>query len=270
MTKTMTKPTVFKRSMQGCSYELHLSDNKQFLSKVREEIDLFLFSPPYNIGSKSPAMITDRRNGGYDAKSYRGITDYPDTLPEPIYQAQQVEILKHCAQLLSENGVIVYNHKNRYKNGILSTPYEWLSKTGLNIIHEITWDRGSTHENGRSHPRPIDEKLFVLSGSSKSFYAPRHCSKQELENVSTVWRIPPQRDNLHNAAFPLELALQIVKLYSPKGGLVSDIYSGSGTTMIASFLTGRNFVGCEILQKYFATAIERFALTKNKINEYSY
>jgi len=55
---------------------------------------LFLWSPPYNIGSKGPR--NDKMRGKeqkYSSKAFRAITDYPDDLPEEKYQKQQADAL---------------------------------------------------------------------------------------------------------------------------------------------------------------------------------
>jgi DNA modification methylase len=166
--------------------------------------------------------------------------------------------------LLKPGGVLVYNHKNRYKNHKLIRPTVWLDKTNADHMHEFVWDRGSTHENGRTHPHPVTEQLYVLTKKGeRGFYAPAF--DKSIENPSVVWRINRQKENLHNAAFPLELAEKVVSLYSPKGGLVSDVYSGSGTTMLACANLGRSFIGCEQLQKNFDISISRFLKSQSNI-----
>lgn len=43
----------------------------------------------------------------------------------------------------------------------------------------------------------------------------------------------------------------------PPGGLVFDPFTGSGSTALACFRTGRRFLGCEIDERYFRAAVER-------------
>lgn len=251
----------YQKTFKGQTFELYCVDNKCFLEKFLniKKPDLFFFSPPYNIGSNSDVKITNRRIGGYDSKSFRGITDYKDNMSEYDYQQNQIFTLNTCSVKLNDGGCIIYNHKNRYKNNRIISPLEWIFKTKLELSQEIIWDRKSTHENGRTHPRPVDERLYALTNKwNNTFYAPKFANRNELMNPSTIWRINKQAENIHNAAFPLELAREVVKYYCKPNGVVSDIYSGSGTTMIASLLEGKNFVGCELLETNFYLSIERF------------
>lgn len=246
----------YSKTINGLSYVLKNGDNRALIEKIGAP-DLYFFSPPYNIGSKCEQKITNRKNGGYDAKSYRSITDYPDNLPEDEYQRQQIEILNLCGQNLAKDGCIVYNHKNRYKNGRMISPHVWIDKTNLELVTEVTWNRRSTHENGRTHPRPIEEKLYILTMRGfKPYYGPRF--DKTMKNITTILEINKQTDNIHNAAFPIELASVVIEYFCKPRGTVCDIYSGSGTTMCAAYMRKRNFIGSELLSDYFNLSVERF------------
>ncbi len=49
-----------------------------------------------------------------------------------------------------------------------------------------------------------------------------------------------------SAAFPLELAYRLIQMYSIYGDKILDPFLGTGTTMIASIISGRNSIGIEI------------------------
>jgi site-specific DNA-methyltransferase (adenine-specific) len=54
----------------------------------------------------------------------------------------------------------------------------------------------------------------------------------------------------------------------PEGGTVLDPFMGSGTTAIASYKHGRNFMGFDLNQKYVDVANKRisdFKLSKNEM-----
>ena len=72
-------------------------------------------------------------------------------------------------------------------------------------------------------------------------------TKQERQEwFRGVWRLSPERQNGHQAMFPVELARRLVKMYSFHGETVLDPFLGSGTTSQAAKETGRNSIGFEI------------------------
>jgi DNA modification methylase len=66
---------------------------------------------------------------------------------------------------------------------------------------------------------------------------------------TNVWRIQPNTNSKHPAAFPKELAQKVNSYYSFKGDVVLDPFAGSGTVGAAAGL-GRRFVLFEISPEY--------------------
>ncbi len=219
--------------------------------------DLILTSPPYNIGSQSPAK-TGTRNAIaklYDAKSYRGIREYPDSMPENEYQESQIKFLRWAAKHLNENGVVVYNHKPRRKNNQLIHPMTWFMKVPqLTLIEEIIWDRGSTHNHSNRMMWQQTERLYIFRRTDSGY--PLH-NTDKLNYRSDIWRLNRAKINGHNAPFPLDLAINCIETWSNKGSTVLDPYTGSGTTAIAAYKTDRNFFGSEIIPEYYEQATKR-------------
>ena len=236
---------------KSTTIDLRLGSFDEILSDVKA--DLIVTSPPYNIGSKSPKRITDRKNGGYDAKSYGSIEGYPDNMPEADYQDSQVAFLKWAYDHLTNDGVLVYNHKPRRMNNQLIHPMQWFMRVPeLKLIEEVIWDRGSTHQHSVKMMWPHTERLYVFR---KGKYPLNN--RQGLNFRSDVWRIPPDTKNVHAAPFPEALARGIIQAWSSPGMTVCDPYSGSGTTAVACVQTGRNFVGSEKLGKYYSKSMKR-------------
>ena len=77
----------------------------------------------------------------------------------------------------------------------------------------------------------------------------------EERNVwfSDVWEVKGTKQNLQklntrerSAAYPFEIPFRLINMFSQKGDIVLDPFLGTGTTMQAAILTGRNSCGYDI------------------------
>jgi site-specific DNA-methyltransferase (adenine-specific) len=116
---------------------------------------------------------------------------------------------------------------------------------------------------------------YVDSGSAARFFYCAKASKSErnkgLEgfDVKTVndgrdtpidnafQRGETPRANIHPTVKPVKLMQYLVRLVTPKGGTVLDLFTGSGTTGIACKLEGFEFIGIEREQEYVDIAQAR-------------
>lgn len=222
---------------------------------------LILTSPPYNIGSKSPRKYGQRKEGKCDPKSYGGVTGYHDALPEDVYQRQQVDFFLWAAAHLTDDGVLVYNHKPRRKNGAMIHPAQWFLRPEvarvLTLMEEITWDRGSTHNHSNKMMWNHSERLYVFRPSDGAYPL---VNTADLPQRSDVWRINrPTTTGGHACPFPIELVDAAILAWSNPGDVVCDPYTGSGTTAVAAARAGRVFVGAEKLDEYHRLSVDRVA-----------
>ena len=67
------------------------------------------------------------------------------------------------------------------------------------------------------------------------------------------------RANFHPTVKPLSLMRYLVRLVTPKGGVVLDPFMGSGSTGCAAVREGFDFVGIDITPEYVAIAQKRIA-----------
>ena len=59
----------------------------------------------------------------------------------------------------------------------------------------------------------------------------------------------------HSAAFPKELPSWFIRLFTDEGDTVLDPFMGSGTTCVAAYELGRNYVGIELKDEYYRQAL---------------
>lgn len=244
-----------RRGLGKAEVAIRAGNYRDVLTDV--QANLIFTSPPYNIGSKAPRQDGFRKLGKFDPKSYGAIRDYPDNVPEDVYQNQQVAFLIWAAGHLSADGVLVYNHKPRRRNGAMIHPGEWFLRDEvrkrLTLVEEVIWDRGSTHNHAPGLIWPHTERLYVFRRSDGIY---RFRNSAELPHRCDIWRIPLSgRTNEHACPFPLALARSVILAWSRPGDLVCDPYLGSGTTAVAAQALGRAFVGSEILPKYVEQAM---------------
>jgi DNA modification methylase len=64
---------------------------------------------------------------------------------------------------------------------------------------------------------------------------------------------------LHPTVKPVALVADALQDVTRRGDLVFDMFSGSGTTLIAAERTGRKFRGCDIDPAYVDVAVERWS-----------
>ena len=87
----------------------------------------------------------------------------------------------------------------------------------------------------RNHPdREIIEASKISDGYEKT----------------NIWRIQPNTNSKHPAAFPKELAEKVIRYYSFQNDVVLDPFAGSGTVGAAAASLNRRFVLFEINEKY--------------------
>jgi len=60
----------------------------------------------------------------------------------------------------------------------------------------------------------------------------------------------------HSAAFPKELPSWFIKLFTQEDDIVLDPFAGSGTTCMAAYELGRNYVGIELKDELPASPVE--------------
>lgn len=70
-------------------------------------------------------------------------------------------------------------------------------------------------------------------------------------NVETI------KGNKHPAVFPVKVVEQLIRLLTPKGGVILDPFSGSGTTAFAAQRVERHYIGVEIDPEYHAYSVQR-------------
>ena len=144
-------------------------------------------------------------------------------------------------------------------------PITWISQSNWVIRQEIIWDRMIAANIRDWRFWQVDERIYwLIKPKENNTIGEELLSKHAL--LTSIWRFPPERNNLHPAPFPIELPTRIIySVLNESNGVVIDPYSGSGTTLVASKLLEKNFIGIEISEEYIKQSLERL---ENSNKEY--
>ncbi len=212
-----------------------------------DSVDVGVTSPPYNKGEKQKGWLV--KNVVYNAVN--------DKKSEPDYQLEQIQVLNELYRIIKPGGSFFYNHKTRWDIGIMSHPMQWLMKTDWLVRQEIVWDRMIAANIRGWRFWQVDERIYWLyKPKDKNNIGVELQSKHAL--LTSIWRFPPERKNPHPAPFPLALPARVIhSILNESEGVVIDPYSGSGTTLVAAKLLGKQYIGIDISDDYIAHAHSR-------------
>lgn len=235
-----------------------VGDALRVLREIPSEIvDMGVTSPPYNKGENKKGWLV--KNVKYN--------DSTDKLPENEYQENQIAVLNELFRMTKPGGSFFYNHKLRWERGVLLHPMDWLRKTKWTIRQEIIWDRKIAANIRGWRFWQVEERIYWL-------YKPigKHLIGGELKPkhalVTSIWRFPPEQNNIHPAPFPLVLPVRaIYSIMDDNKGIIIDPYCGSGTTLVAAKLLGHDYVGIEVSKEYADFAEARILNCENERKE---
>ena len=109
----------------------------------------------------------------------------------------------------------------------------------------------------KTNPSPMNGQHMWLSGIECCVYGKFRGAVFNEHCKNTVWRFPTVHGKVHPTMKPVALMEMLIKASSNEGQTILDFTMGSGTTGVACVKTGRNFIGIELDEGYFAIAKKR-------------
>ncbi|MBI3755331.1 MAG: site-specific DNA-methyltransferase [Deltaproteobacteria bacterium] len=219
-------------------------------------IDLIVTSPPYNV---------DIQYGSHDDKmTYENYLNFTK------------EWLTKCYRLLKSDGRFCLNiplDKNKGGQQSVCADITTIAKqVGWKYHSTIVWNEQNISRRtawgswlSASAPyviAPVEVILLLYKDSWKKTSGSRKSDinkKEFMEWTNGVWNFSGESKKRigHPAPFPIELPRRCVKLFSFVGDTVLDPFLGSGSTLVATTLTGRKGIGIDIDKDYCDIAIRR-------------
>jgi len=214
--------------------------------------DLVVTSPPYNLKNSTGNGMKDGRGGKWSkAALIDGYSNYDDNMPQDLYNEWQANCLKEMFRIISDDGVIFYNHKWRVQAGLMQDRHEIVKDFPVRQI--IIWRRKGGFNFNPGYFLPTYEVIYLIA--KKKFRLAKGAN-----SFGDIWEFTQEMNNKHPAPFPESLVERMI--LSSNGKTVLDPFMGSGTTGAVAKKLGRNFIGIDISEEYSASAQERINLVK--------
>lgn len=245
-------------------FVLYQGDALEFLPKFpAETFDLIFADPPYRLSNDGFTCHAGRRvsvNKGEWDKS-KGVEEDFDF---------HFSWIAACREPLKRNGSI-------WVSGTLHSIYQCgyaLQLAGYKVLNDIAWYKPNAPPHlaaryfAHSHETLLWARKFRNAGHKFNYSLmklkdwPEDFLKREGRQMRSVWAVntpTPEEKKFgkHPTQKALLVLLRIVLACTDKGDLVLDPFTGSSTTGLACWLTGRSFVGIDTEEKYLELSIKR-------------
>lgn len=247
----------------------------QNMEQIKDcSVDLVVTSPPYPMIEMWDEIL---------AKQNPVITDYLKTEPEKAFELMHQELDKvwqECFRIVKPGGFLCINigDATRTINGnfTLYNNHSRISKACIDLgfigLPNIIWRKQTNAPNKfmgsgmlpcGAYVTLEHEWILIFRKGEKRAYKTTDAKLGRMKSsffweernvwFSDVWDIKGIKQKLQkanvrerSAAYPLEVPFRLINMFSQKGDMVLDPFLGTGTTMQAAILTGRNSCGYDI------------------------
>ena len=210
-----------------------------------ESIDLIVTDPPYRITTHGTSICG-------------GIFNNKITNSGRIFNYNDINVSEYAPEFyrLLKDGSHCYVMCN---NANLINMLNVFTSVGFHFIRSLIWDK-CFKIMGTFYMSQYEYILFFRKGTGIP-----------INNLSTsdIISIPLKKmkgidgNNLHDTEKPVQLMKILIENSSKVGNVVLDPFMGIGATGVACKQLNREFIGCEIDEKYFKIAEQRMNAKTN-------
>lgn len=221
-------------------------------------VDLIITDPPFTIEFKA------KRNN-YNRTQSRVLEGYQE-IPKEKYYEFTLQWMKEVCRILKDSGsMYVFSGWNNLKD-ILTA----LDEIGFITVNHIIWKYQFGVVTQKKFVTSHYHCLYVCKNEQKRKFFPyvrfAKCDKKDTgeslhyQDKEDVWYIKREYwsgDQKTPTKLPFELIKKILLYSSEEGDVVLDPFLGSGQVAIVSKMLKRQYIGFEVVKKYYEFARKR-------------
>lgn len=252
-----------------------IRDSRDLSNVPDSSIDLIVTSPPYPM-----IEMWDDQFGAADPAIARAIQDGDGVAAFESMHSLLDAVWSECVRVTRAGGFICINIGDTtrtvgdrfrlYPNHTRIT--EAFRKLGVDPLPCVHWEKPTNAPNkfmgsgmlpAGAYVTLEHEYILVFRRGGKRIFATEEERRRRRESAffweernqwfSDVWTLKGKRQAMtptdpraRSGAFPVDLALRLIRMYSLKADRILDPFSGTGTTAVAAAIAGRSSVSCEV------------------------
>lgn len=255
-------------------HKTYIGDARLMKYTAVNSVDLVVTSPPYPMIEMWDDCFTQQ-----DVSIGEAIKNTPDTAFELMHQ-QLDKVWRRCYDVLKDGGFLcintgdatrtingkfkLYNNHTRISN--------FCNSIGFTTLPNIIWRKQTNAPNKfmgsgmlpcGAYVTLEHEWILLFRKGNKRQYKTQTQKHERMESsffweernvwFSDVWEVKGTKQKIEcsggrekSAAYPFEIPYRLINMFSQKGDVVLDPFLGTGTTMQAALMCGRNSEGYEI------------------------
>jgi site-specific DNA-methyltransferase (adenine-specific) len=237
---------------EDSTYKLVIGDvNKTLLREAStRSFDLIIADPPFGISF-------NKSSHEYGANEY---DLYKDDFTPDLYFEFSKKWINTCYEALTPAGSLYiisgWTNLQYILNAIESTEFHLLN----HCIWHFSWGVYTKRKFVTSHYHVL---LLVKNQKNYQFYKQKHYDEDVFFWKEYNRGNDPHRIKGHPCQLPIVLIEKLICTSSSEGDLVGDVFSGSGSTILAARMTKRDVIGFEIREEYEEIIKQKAMFNKN-------
>ena len=226
--------------------------------------DLVLIDPPYSSGGLFAGDRKQDTRTKYTDSDFNGAARFPNFSGDNMDQRSFIQFMSIISAKLREI---------TKDGGAIAAFIDWRNLPAMTDAIQmggwvwrgvIVWDKGISRNIPGRFRNDCEYIVWGTNGRKEVDWKAAK-GKKAMPGIYRISGVDTKSKH-HQTEKPVELLKALCQI-APRGGTVVDCFMGSGSTGVACIEEGRDFIGIELNDEYYETAVRRIQEANDKALE---